>query len=147
MHIEHESPRSGRRGTTSAGRTGWLRRSLERPAVHECGTEPDPRFTLANERTLLAWNRTALALIGGGLAAGKLLEFSSSAGRLLVALPPIVLGTLLALVSLRRWEDNQRALRLQQPLHTGSPARLLAGGLVVVAVVFAIIVVVDVFTR
>jgi hypothetical protein len=27
------------------------------------GAEPDPRFTLANERTFLAWIRTALALI------------------------------------------------------------------------------------
>ncbi len=25
------------------------------------GTEPDPRFTFANERTFLAWSRTALA--------------------------------------------------------------------------------------
>ena len=43
------------------------------------GRDPDPRFTLANERTYLAWNRTALALIGGGLAAGQLLDFESSA--------------------------------------------------------------------
>ena len=40
------------------------------------GRDPDPRFTLANERTYLAWNRTALALIGGGLAAGQLLDFA-----------------------------------------------------------------------
>lgn len=128
-------------------RRTWLTRGRARTALHESGTEPDPRFTLANERTLLAWNRTALALIGGGLAAGKLLEFSSTAGRLLVALPPIVLGTLLALVSLRRWEANQRALRLQQPLPIGGLARLLAGGLVIIALVFAVIVVVDVLAR
>ena len=34
--------------------------------VYRHGTEPDPRFTLANERTLLAWIRTALGLIAGG---------------------------------------------------------------------------------
>ncbi|HEX2247025.1 MAG TPA: DUF202 domain-containing protein, partial [Arthrobacter sp.] len=32
------------------------------------GTEPDPRFTLANERTFLAWIRTSLALLAGGIA-------------------------------------------------------------------------------
>ena len=32
------------------------------------GTEPDVRFSLANERTFLAWTRTALALIAGALA-------------------------------------------------------------------------------
>ena len=36
--------------------------------VYRHGTEPDPRFTLANERTFLAWIRTALALIAGGVA-------------------------------------------------------------------------------
>ena len=61
------------------------------------GRDPDPRFTLANERTYLAWNRTALALIGGGLAAGQLLDFHSRTARLIVALPPIALGLILAL--------------------------------------------------
>ena len=32
------------------------------------GTEPDPRFTLANERTFLAWIRTSLAFLAGGIA-------------------------------------------------------------------------------
>lgn len=31
-------------------------------------TEPDTRFTFANERTFLAWHRTALALVVAGLA-------------------------------------------------------------------------------
>jgi putative membrane protein len=106
------------------------------------GRDPDPRFTLANERTYLAWNRTALALIGGGLAAGQLLDFDSRATRLLVALPPILLGLALALMSYRRWEANERALRLDEPLPTGAP-RLLAVGIAVVGVIVTVALVVD----
>ena len=36
-------------------------------SVYGAGHEPDPRFSLANERTLLAWIRTALALVGAGV--------------------------------------------------------------------------------
>ena len=106
------------------------------------GRDPDPRFTLANERTYLAWNRTALALIGGGLAAGQLLDFDSRATRLVVGLPPIALGLALALLSYRRWEANERALRLDEPLPTGAP-RLLAIGVAVVGVIVTVALVVD----
>jgi putative membrane protein len=106
------------------------------------GQEPDPRFTLANERTYLAWNRTALALVGGGLAAAQLLHFDSEAVRLLVALPPIALGGVLAGVSYRRWEANERAMRLGMPLPAGPP-RLLAYGLALMAVAIAVLVIVD----
>ena len=117
------------------------------PDLDAVGEEPDPRFTLANERTYLAWIRTSLALIGGGLAAGQLIEFQSEVARLLVALPPIVLGAALALTSYRRWEANQRALRLGEPLPMGGPPRTLAAGIGAVAIVVAIIVVVDAFSR
>ena len=56
----------------------------------ECGEEPDPRFTFANERTFLAWSRTALALIAAGLGAAQLLHFSFGGVRLIIALPLIV---------------------------------------------------------
>ena len=115
--------------------------------AREVGEEPDPRFTLANERTFLAWNRTALALIGGGLAAGQLLDFESRAARLLVSLPPIVLGALLALTSYRRWQANERAMRLGRPLPGAGPPRMLAVGIEAVALVVAVIVVVDALTR
>ena len=118
-----------------------------RPDVETVGEEPDERFTLANERTYLAWIRTSLALIGGGLAAGQLLEFRSTVARLVVALPPIVLGAVLALTSYRRWEANQRALRLGEPLPMGGPPRMLAFGIGAVAVVVTLIVVIDAFSR
>src|SRR3954454_20323961 len=99
---------------------------MRRAEVRDVGEEPDVRFTLANERTYLAWIRTSLALIGGGLAAGQLLEFQSELARLAVALPPIVLGAVLALTSYRRWEANQRALRLREPLAAGRARRAAA---------------------
>jgi putative membrane protein len=114
-----------------------------RPELDEVGREPDPRFTMANERTFLAWNRTALALIGGGLAAGQLLDFSSQTARLAVALPPIVLGLALALSSYRRWQDNQRALRLGEPLPGAGPPWILAVGIGLVGVVVLVVLVVD----
>lgn len=70
---------------------------------------PDPRFTLANERTFLAWNRTALAFIGGGLAVEQFLDTGRGA-RLVIALPLILVGALLALASYGRWRNNEAAM-------------------------------------
>ena len=110
-------------------------------SVYGQGEDPDPRFTFANERTFLAWNRTALALIGGGLAAGQLLEFDSEWVRLLVSLPPILLGGLLALTSYRRWESNERAMRLREPLPVIGPPRFVPPAIAVLAVLIAVLVV------
>jgi putative membrane protein len=114
-----------------------------RADLHSVGRDPDPRFTLANERTFLAWIRTAMALIGGGLAAGQLLDFDSRGARLVVALPPIALGLMLALTSYRRWEANERALRLEEPLPGGGPPWLLAAGIGAVALVVVVVLVID----
>jgi putative membrane protein len=110
------------------------------------GDDLDERFTLANERTFLAWIRTAMALIGGGLAAGQLLEFHSDAARLGVALPPIVLGALVALTSYRRWVQTQEALRRGRPIPTGGLPRVLAIAIGALAVVVAVVVLVDALT-
>ncbi|MGZ4456760.1 MAG: YidH family protein, partial [Nocardioides sp.] len=43
--------------------------SHRRPTwVYDAGQEPDPRFSLANERTFLAWVRTSLAMLAGAVA-------------------------------------------------------------------------------
>ena len=105
------------------------------------GADPDPRFTLANERTFLAWNRTALALVGGGLAAGHLLDFESDLLRLGTALPPVLLGAVVALTSHRRWRANQLALRRGVHLPSNTPPRLLAAGIGALALIAAVVVI------
>jgi putative membrane protein len=112
-------------------------------SVHDVGEDPDPRLTFANERTFLAWNRTALALIGGGVAAAQLLRFDTPAVRLVVGLVPILLGAVLAAVSYRRWEANERAMRLREPLPESAPPRWLSLALVGMAIVLAVLVVLD----
>jgi putative membrane protein len=111
-------------------------------SLRDVGEDPDPRFTFANERTFLAWNRTALALIGGGLAAGQLLDFDSEVVRLLISLPPIALGGVLAVTSYRRWEANERAMRLREPLPVIGPPRFVPPAIALLALVIAVLVVV-----
>lgn len=107
------------------------------------GEEPDPRFTFANERTFLAWHRTALALIGAGVAVTQVLPpFSIPGGRKLLGLPLIVLGGLIAVTSYGRWQANQRALRLAEPLPEHWMPRLVGvviGVAAAIALVFTII--------
>ena len=113
------------------------------PVARDAGPDVDPRFTWANERTFLAWNRTALALIAGGLAAGQLGDFSSDVTRLLVALPPIAFGGALAVRSYRTWQANERALHDDSPLPEQNVTALLAAGVAALAVVLAVVVIVD----
>jgi putative membrane protein len=82
------------------------------------GTEPDPRFTFANERTFLAWSRTALALVVGGLAVVQLLPPFPGVpfGRHLLGVPLIALGAVVAVVAYAEWVHAQRALRRGEPL-------------------------------
>jgi putative membrane protein len=110
------------------------------PPIRSIGTEPDPRFSYANERTFLAWNRTALALVAAGLAATSLLpEFNVSGGRRLIGVPLILLGALVAAVSYRRWDANERAMRLRQPLPPSHLGTILTAGIGVTAVMAALL--------
>jgi putative membrane protein len=82
------------------------------------GTEPDPRFTFANERTFLAWSRTALALVVAGLGVVQLLPPFPGVpfGRHLLGVPLIGLGAVVAVVAYAEWVGSQRALRRGEPL-------------------------------
>ena len=73
------------------------------------GTEPDPRFTFANERTFLAWSRTALALVVAGLGVVQLLPPFPGVpwGRHVLGVPLIVFGAVVALTAYREWTRNR----------------------------------------
>jgi len=109
------------------------------------GTEPDPRFTFANERTFLAWSRTALALVVAGLGVVQLLPPFPGVpwGRRVLGVPLIVFGAVVAVVAYGEWVKSQRALRLGQPLPRSVMPRLLTAVITVIAVIAAVVVLVS----
>lgn len=101
----------------SKGHTERRRRpGPKRLTMDDVDSDPDYRFTLANERTFLAWIRTSLALVGGGLAVDRFLPEMS--GGSLLALLLTGLGLLVAATAYRRWVLSERALRMSRPLPT-----------------------------
>jgi len=83
----------------------------------------DYRFSLANERTFLAWIRTSLALVAGGIAAAKALDFHHDVWRWAVAGPPILAGALLAADATVRWRTYEDAMRAGRRLPVGRGLR------------------------
>lgn len=115
---------------------------LERSRLTEIGSEPDPRFTYANERTFLAWSRTSLALVVTGVAATQLLpKLDIAFGRRLIGIPLMVLGALLEIAAYHHWYANERAMRLGEPLPPTRLALILAIGIAVVSVIAVFVVV------
>ena len=106
------------------------------------GTEPDPRFTLANERTFLAWIRTSLAMVAGGIAVEA---FTSGLFvpevRKTVAVLLLLLGLVTGGGSFFRWLNVERAMRHQAPLPVPLIAPILAAGGAVVAAVLIVFVI------
>lgn len=85
-------------------------------AVFRQGTEPDVRFSLANERTFLAWTRTALALMAGGVALEALALEMYPPLRLAASLVLIVTGIILPIIAWFEWARVERRMRLGRPL-------------------------------
>ena len=110
----------------------WVERVLG-PDPESVGTDIDPRVSLANERTFLAWIRTALALISIGLAITQLLPpFDLPGGRRFLGVPLMVLCVVVALGALREWMANERAVRQGRSLR---PPRLAMVVTLVIALV------------
>lgn len=128
-------PRAGEETQTDASGPG----SPAPPASAGPGSEPDARFTFANERTFLAWIRTALALVAAGLAIVQLLPPFPGIhwGRHAIGVPLILLGAVVAVTSYLEWNANQRALRRGEPLRRSRLPQLLAVIIALVALAAA----------
>lgn len=86
-------------------------------SVFPDGEEPDPRFTLANERTFLAWTRTSLAFLAGGIAFEAFqISGLSDTVRTTIAVFIIAVGMIIAAGAAVRWMNVERAMRKQKPL-------------------------------
>lgn len=105
----------------------------------EAGSEPDYRFTLANERTFLAWVRTGLGLMAAGIAA-HFLDGDDETGRDVVALVAIGAALLCVVNGYLRYVHVQRAIQAGGPLPRPHGIAVLAATLVGVAVLAAALV-------
>jgi putative membrane protein len=115
----------------------------EEPAAH-----PDYRFTLANERTLLAWLRTGLALVAGGVAfATYAPDLGVRWGSSAVALALVLTGLGTALAGYRRWRANEAAIEVGRPLPASRLVPAVAAAVGAVVVVVAVLVGIQVIGR
>lgn len=95
--------------------------------------EPDYRFTLANERTYLAWQRTALGLLAAAVAVVQLVpELAIPGARHVLGLILALLAILTAGMGILRWEQVDRAMRRDLPMPRHPTPVYLGIGLVLV---------------
>lgn len=125
---------------------GAIRQWFDPRELRQVGNPPDYRFSLANERTFLAWIRTALALVAGGLAAAQFLpQLPIAHLREVIAIALLLLGGVVAVRAVDHWSRTERAMRLGYDLPVsrfpavlalivGLGALLLVGAVLVQAV-------------
>ena len=115
---------------------------MREPKWRQVGDDPDYRFSLANERTFLAWIRTALALLAGGVL---LEQFSTKlAPHVVVVALALVLGVLAASLSAMayfRWRANEIAMRQGARLPGTRAISLIAVGVLLVATAISVLLV------
>jgi putative membrane protein len=102
--------------------------------VYDTGEEPDVRFTFANERTFLAWIRTALALLATGVALEAVQLPMNDGVQRALSVEFFVLGILCTVASWTRWARAERAMRRQEPLPASWAIVALVAGVLVAAV-------------
>jgi putative membrane protein len=112
-------------------------------SVYGTGSEPDARFSLANERTFLAWIRTALALVAAGVALEAFELPIESSFRLTASILLLALGVLAPVQAWFGWMTTEKALRLDRAL----PAPHLAGPIGLGVAVVGILIIVGLLLR
>jgi putative membrane protein len=108
--------------------------------IREEGDTPDYRFSLANERTFLAWLRTALALIGGGFAVDQFLPDLRWGWRIGLALALLAAGVLSSLRAVNHWVRCERAMRRGQDLPVSRFPTVLSLAVAIVALAMVVVV-------
>ena len=99
------------------------------------GTDPDPRFSLANERTFLAWIRTGLGLIALGVGVATFVSTQMAKGvSILVAAGLVLLGGLICAAAWFRWLRVERSMRLGHGIPPSRLAPIVAFGMALLAV-------------
>ena len=107
---------------------GWWNELVEQ------GTAPDPRVTFANERTFLAWIRTSLALIAGGLGVDAFADDLAPWSRTTLACVLVTVGGLLGASAFQRWRRAELALRRREPLPPSRSPQIVSLALAAVAI-------------
>lgn len=114
----------------------WARNLLS------AGSDPDPRFSLANERTFLAWIRTSLGMIALGVGVATFVSTTETKGfSIVIAGFLVVLGGAIASVSWFRWLNVERAMRGSKGIPPSKIAPYLALGIAALALLSIIIII------
>jgi putative membrane protein len=132
-----------RDGIAEAGRGPRLERrvansvpavnSWHRPRWQDEGEDPDYRYSLANERTFLAWIRTSLSLIAAAVAVIQLVPaFRISGGRWMLGIVLAATGFAAAILGYVRWASTEKAMRLRRPIRYGSGLLFVSTAIAVV---------------
>ncbi len=112
-----------------------------KPPIRSVGSDPDYRFTLANERTFLAWLRTGLALLAGAVALASLVHhFGPKPIRIGITVLLLGLSLTVTVGAYVRWDRAERALRENRPLPIDPLPRLIVIGLSVVTVAASVLI-------
>ena len=106
--------------------------------VYDAGTEPDPRYSLANERTFLAWVRTSLGVLAGAVALESLQVPEQDGLRLVLVVALLLFGGLTATLAWLRWARVEKAMRTRSPLPPFNLGIMMTAALVVLSVLLAV---------